>query len=547
MKYLIFILFVFSWLVAGCHSQDDSNSHPHEGQSLQSSPHVHADEDRIHGQGSEPHSHAHDGEPEGAGEITLWSDKTELFMEYPELIAGQQTDFAVHLTRLSDFAPIEQSIVTFQLQSEDGSITTVTENKAHSAGIYMPGFTFEKAGRYDLTIIIEGMVDDTFHIHRLPVYASANQAPHSHDDESPDRITFLKEQQWGIPFGTERVDRITLFETIEVHGELKPVQDQSAMVSAPFSGIVLSSLNHPFPVSGQQIAKDATLVRLNPAIQSADGENYASQFIDAQSRLELARNNLERSRRLFDRKAIPEAELEKARMEYRQALTLFETINEITQIDVSTLDTSRDSRQSFRFELKSPMEGVVTRTYVSPGQQVKAGEPLFSIADLSKLRMEVHVPASRRSEIEAVESAVIHIQGSDEMYQLEQLQGRLLSVSKEIDPYTRTILLTYEINNPDSRFQSGLFARVEIDGKQKENVIAVPVSALIEEEGSYSVFVQLSGESFVKREVTTGIRNRGIVEIRSGLAEGERVVTVNPYRVKLASMSGEVPEHGHSH
>ncbi len=553
MKSLISTLFVFSWLLASCHSHenghshDDSHGHSHEEPSLKSEPHAHGDEGHTHDHESEPHSHVHDGELEGEGEITLWSESTELFMEYPALLVGQSAVFAVHLTRLSDFAPLDRSTVTFRFRSERGAMVSVTVNEARIPGIYGPEVTFEEAGRYDLTIVIDGMVDDTLHIHGIPVYATADEVPHAHDDEDPDVISFLKEQQWAIPFGTQQVDRMTLFESVEAHGELKPVLGQTATVSAPFAGIVLSSLNQSLPGAGQSIAKDEILIRLNPAIQSADGENYANQFIYAQSQLELARNNLERSRRLFAREAIPEVELEKARIEYRQALTQFETMNEIARIDTSTFDLSGNQEQSYRFELKAPIDGVVTRTYVSPGQQVRAGEPLFSIADMSKLWMEVHVPAFRQSKIGTAESAVVHIQGSDDMYHLEQLQGRLLHVSNEIDPATRTLSLTYEINNPGLRFQSGLFATVEIDSKRKENILAVPVSALIEDEGTYSVFVQLSGESFEKREVVTGIRNREMAEILSGLSEGERVVTVNPYRVKLASMSGEVPAHGHSH
>jgi multidrug efflux pump subunit AcrA (membrane-fusion protein) len=69
----------------------------------------------------------------------------------------------------------------------------------------------------------------------------------------------------------------------------------------------------------------------------------------------------------------------------------------------------------------------------------------------------------------------------------------------------------------------------------------------MEEEGRYSVFVHSEGESFVKREVTLGAREKDRVEILKGLEEDERVVTVGAYQVRLASMSSQLPAHGHEH
>ena len=78
-------------------------------------------------------------------------------------------------------------------------------------------------------------------------------------------------------------------------------------------------------------------------------------------------------------------------------------------------------------------------------------------------------------------------------------------------------------------------------------MIAIPESALIEEEGNFAVYVQVGGESFQKRAITTGIRNRGWVEVTSGLEQGEHIVTTNAYQVKLASLSSEAPAEGHAH
>jgi len=549
MKQLItLIILSSSLLVIGCgggsdegHSHGEDGDHTHE----QTAPQLQEDDSHSH-EGEDAHTHEEESQLEGAGVITQWTDKTELFMEYPELIVGQEATFAVHLTRLSDFQPISESEVEFVFSSQRGNEGSLTETEVQIPGIYGPDVIFERAGRYDLTIIIQGMVEDTLQVNGIPVYSSSEDVPAAHEEEDPNLISFLKEQQWKIPFATQLVGRYTLSETVDAHGELKPVQNREVIVSAPFSGIILSSANQSLPVEGQDISKGMSLVQLNPSIQSSDGENYAQQFINAQSQLTLTKMNLERSKRLYEKEAIPEVELEKARIEYRQALTQFQTINEIAQIDTSTVDTYGDSESSYRFEMKAPISGTVIESYIRLGMQVNAGEPLLRIADMSKMWLNVHVPAAERTTMQNPGAAVFYVQGNEKMYRMDEVNGRLLSVGKQVDPQTRTLSIIYEIDNQEG-LQSGLFVTVEIDTDQKENVIAIPESALIEEEGSFVVYVHVAGESFEKRAITTGIKNRGWVEVTSGLEEGEHIVTTNAYQVKLASLSSEAPAHGHSH
>ena len=93
----------------------------------------------------------------------------------------------------------------------------------------------------------------------------------------------------------------------------------------------------------------------------------------------------------------------------------------------------------------------------------------------------------------------------------------------------------------------GSLTQVQIamgDGKQ---TTIVPESALLEDYGNYSVMVQLSGESFERRSITIGKRNGENVEVLKGLEAGDVVVTTGAYQVKMASMSGTTPAHGHEH
>jgi membrane fusion protein, heavy metal efflux system len=117
-----------------------------------------------------------------------------------------------------------------------------------------------------------------------------------------------------------------------------------------------------------------------------------------------------------------------------------------------------------------------------------------------------------------------------------------------IDPVTRTVPLVVEFQNPQRKLSVGslLQANIYTDGKIPS--IAVPETALIDDNGQDVVFVQSGGESFQRRVLRLGMRDRGYVQVLSGLNEGERVVTKGAYLVYLASSSpAQLGAHGHAH
>ena len=134
-----------------------------------------------------------------------------------------------------------------------------------------------------------------------------------------------------------------------------------------------------------------------------------------------------------------------------------------------------------------------------------------------------------------------------EPYLLTAKNGRLISVGSAVDEDTRSVPVIFEIRNPDRRLRVGMNGEVHISTGDEHPALVVPESALIEEEGRYSVYVQVEGEAFARRDVRLGAREPDRVEILSGLRELERVVTVGAYQVRLASLSSQLPAHGHEH
>ena len=135
---------------------------------------------------------------------------------------------------------------------------------------------------------------------------------------------------------------------------------------------------------------------------------------------------------------------------------------------------------------------------------------------------------------------------NNHLYSIEEFNGKLLSYGKSVSSTSPKIPVYFELDNT-GELLAGSFIEVWIKTRPETNALKIPTSAIMENYGTYSVIVQLSGEGFEKREVTLGISDGKFVHVLTGLSEGERVVTKGAYQIKMASMSGEVPAHGHAH
>ena len=148
--------------------------------------------------------------------------------------------------------------------------------------------------------------------------------------------------------------------------------------------------------------------------------------------------------------------------------------------------------------------------------------------------------------LRGVSSAHFRTSYNNHVYQLDSLNGRLLSYGKSTDGTSYYIPVTFEFDNR-GEVLPGAFAEVWLLSGEREDIISIPRSALTEEQGVKFVYVQLDAECYQKREVKTGADDGARVEILSGLKEGEKLVTQGAIHVKLASASNAIPEHTHNH
>ena len=461
------------------------------------------------------------------GAITLWTDSTELFMEHPALIVGDSGKFAVHLTDLTDFAPLRSGRITLRFQPQSGgSPLVVTQETPRAPGIYGPAPRFTTAGVYDLTILIESpQARDSITVPGLRVYASASEAPRD-EGGAEDGISFLKEQQWKTPgFSTAFATTGSLSATFGAPGVIGPAAGRYAEVAATAGGLVDPGGLSSAPIPGRRVARGQVLAWLVPSL----GEGGSSAYAEARARLRQAEDDFDRARRLVQAEATPARRLQEAEIRLAAAKEALAGFGQTTE--------------DGRIAIRSPLAGVVASRHITPGSRVEAGRVLFTVVDPSVVWLTVNVAAPMATQLGRGSSAMFLIDGDSRWREARTI----VSIGSIIDPATRTLPIIYQVANPDGRVRIGALASVTVRTGAQESGIVIPASAVIEENGRPVVFVQRGGETFEKRDVQLGPRTVDRVLVRSGVKAGERIVTGSAYQVRLASLSTSVPAHGHEH
>ena len=192
------------------------------------------------------------------------------------------------------------------------------------------------------------------------------------------------------------------------------------------------------------------------------------------------------------------------------------------------------------------MAGYVKNILVKEGDYVNIGQPLMSITQNRRLFLRAEVSEKYYPYLSSITSANFRTSAGSRVYELQQLNGKLLSYGKSAGDSSYYVPVTFEFDNKGDIIP-GSFVEVWLLSSPMENVISVPRTALTEEQGIYFVYLQLDEEGYLKQEVTIGADNGQSVQILTGVKAGDRVVTEGAYQVRLASASNAIPAHSHEH
>lgn len=356
------------------------------------------------------------------------------------------------------------------------------------------------------------------HSHEEDIHAG--EAAHGASDE----IVLASEKAEAAGVKTETVQAGTFRGVIQVSGQILASQGDEATVVASTSGVV--SFVRPL-VEGMAVAEDKAVLTVSGSrIQDGDAINRTRVAY------ETAKAEYERASKLVDQQIVSQKDFNALKEAYENARIAYEA-----------LSPSADGQG---VSVVSPIAGYIKSCLVKEGDYVTVGQPLLTVTQTRRLRLRADVPERYYPMLRGVSSAHFRTSYNNHVYQLDSLNGRLLSYGKSTDGTSYYIPVTFEFDNR-GEVLPGAFAEVWLLSGEREDIISIPRSALTEEQGVKFVYVQLDAECYQKREVKTGADDGARVEILSGLKEGEKLVTQGAIHVKLASASNAIPAHTHNH
>ena len=475
--------------------------------------------------------------------VTRWSDRTELFMESPPLVAGSKGRAAVHFTSMGSFKAVSEGRVTIELKKDSQVVQSFETEGPSSPGIFGVDLEPRQAGRYLLVVSLRAPnLEDSHELGEVTVDDKPEEASVADEAPQEDTIPFLKEQQWTLDFATEPAAEQEIRESLRVTGEVRPRSGGEADVAAPISGRISASAI--LPLVGQVVSQGQPVAALiPPSPMAGDLPTLELALADAQGELEIARHNRERVDRLLEVGAIPAWRQHHAQVGEAQAAAGVKAAQARLDQYRTTREADGVANSETLFLVRAPISGVVTNVLATSGKNVGQGETLLHIVAVDRVYVVASVPEAAAHRITQLTGAEIELPGTARTLPVR----KLVSVSRWIDPTSRTLGVIYEVDNSERQFAIGQALPVRLFLSQVLKTVAVPEGAIIDDGGRPVAFVQVAGESFARRPVRLGARASGYVQVLEGLRPGERVVTKGAYLIRLAALSPQIPAHGHVH
>ncbi|MCA9564957.1 MAG: efflux RND transporter periplasmic adaptor subunit [Myxococcales bacterium] len=468
-----------------------------------------------------------------------------MFVEFPALVAGEESPFAAHLTRLSDHFAIDSGTVVVELTGGGLPIERFSVDHPSVAGIFRPIVLPAQPGRRTVTLhLTSPSVSETHEMGEFDVFPTREEADAAapEETETAEEISYLLEQQWRVPFRVQKVVARSMRPNFPAFASLVQPPDAEASVMAPRDGRIVA-VGGRLPVVGQSVSEGEVLFELTSApTEGADPATLDLEVDQAQIRVEAAEREVERLEPLVESGVVPRRRFDEAQSELATAQAQLRGArrrrNSVTQTE--QVGGTRDA-----LAVPSPIDGVIAELFVSTGAWVSEGDRLARVVNTDRLLLRVAVPEAYIGRIGQVSGA---------WFQLDNVSGTievpssaLSSIGAELDRETRTLPIDFSISNIRRDLFAGMRMEAHLIADQPVLTVAAPLSAVIDDAGMNVVFVQTGGESFERRPVRLGIRDGDFVEVTEGLAPGEWVVTAGAYSVKLAASSTESIGHGHAH
>lgn len=480
------------------------------------------------------HNHEHKEEHVHAEKLQLtgYGADYEVFAVASPFVVGEESHISAHISKLSDFKPLEKGEVTATLEV-GGVKTSATVKEPIEPGIFKIGIKPEKAGAGKLVFDITGEnVKSQVVVADIAVFDdehAAHEDAHSKEVSSSNGVQFSKEMSWKVDFATEVCNPMPFGEVIRTIAQIEPSQGDEKLVTAKTSGVV--TFARPGLVEGAAVSAGSAIFHIDGS-GMADN-NLSVKLAQVESDYNYAKQNLERKKELAKDNIVSAKDLQEAERLFKSAEAEYNNLN--------------GHFAAGKQIVTAPISGFVKQLFVKNGEFVQAGQAVASVSQNRNLYITAELQPSYYPLLSRIESANFRGLNSDKVYSVSELGGRLVSYSRNVSADSPLLPVVFQVNN-NIDLLPGSFVEMFIYTNKATNCLAVPNGALVEEMGNFFVFVQLTPAFFEKRQVTIGTTDGKRVQILSGVEAGERVVSKGAVMVKLAQASGKLDAHsGHVH
>lgn len=302
-----------------------------------------------------------------------------------------------------------------------------------------------------------------------------------------------------------------------------PAQIQNLAKSVSYSGIlrgqnevyllpkVSARVTAVYVKAGDTVRTGQTLITLDNTDFIAGVQQAEAGLRSNELQVESARADYERAQALYAAGAISNQQLEQAQLRHDSMLAAVAQ----AQAGLLAARTALD-----KCTITSPINGVVGSIGLSLGDTANPAATAAVVSNTANLQVEVMVSEAEVSYIQAGSTVEVYVRAVQE----QAWAGKVESIASVADPAKRNYAVKVVLANVDGRIKSGMFADLSIDTISKQNIIAIPVMAVMPTGGREVVFVVDPEGRARETEVKTGIKNDKYVEIVSGLQVGQEVI-----------------------
>lgn len=255
---------------------------------------------------------------------------------------------------------------------------------------------------------------------------------------------------------------------------------------------------------------EGTPVKKGDLLLEIDPRTYQEEYNQAKAAYELARLTESRRRKLLKKDFISEQAVDEAAGNLHQTQAAMEAAK-------VRLEKTR---------ITAPFDGVVGLRDLSVGDFLNIGDTVATVVELDPMKVQIAVPERYFSRLQEKLPVTIGV----DAWPGKSFSGSLYAIAPTVDTATRNVTIKAVIRNKDNALRPGMYARVSLSLGENDKALLIPEEAVIPQGDASSVMKVVEGK-VAPAQVTLGLRREGKVEVLSGLAEGDVVITAGQMKV----------------